>query len=234
MSDFLDRTEKLLGKAAVDKLARSSVLLFGLGGVGGYVLEGLVRSGVGRVGIVDNDTVSVSNINRQVIALRDNVGKEKTEVAKARANAINPDCVIETYNMFFMPDTANEIDYSKYDYIIDAIDTVKGKLEIIKKADENNIPVISSMGTGNKTDPSKLSVTDISKTVNDPLARVIRRELKTLGIKKLKVVYSEEIPSKIVAEEGEGRHAPASVAYIPAIAGMMIAGEVIRDLIKEV
>lgn len=218
------RTAGLVGDAAVRKLNRSSVAVFGVGGVGGYVVEALVRSGVGRVDIYDNDTVAESNINRQIIATSSTVGQNKVDVMKKRALDINPDVTVNAYKMFFMPDNSDDIDFSRYDYVVDAIDTVTAKIEIIVKAKENNVPVISAMGAGNKLHPEMFEIADIYKTSVCPLAKVMRRELKARKIKKLKVVYSKELP--VVKER-----VPASIAFVPGVAGMIIAGEVVRDLV---
>lgn len=205
-----------------------------MGGVGSYVVEALARSGVGALDIVDNDKVAVSNINRQIIALHSTVGHDKVDVARERIMDINPECKVEVHKCFYLPETASEFDFSAYDYVIDAIDTVTAKIDIIMKCTELGTHVISSMGTGNKLDPTKLVVTDIYKTEVDPLAKVMRRELKKRGVKKLKVVYSTETPIKTseVAEliKDNQRPAPGSIAFVPSVAGLIIAGEVIRDL----
>ncbi len=229
------RTEALLGRAAMKKLAAARVAVFGLGGVGGYVVEALARSGVGELHLIDKDVVALSNINRQIIALRSTVGLRKTDVAAARVKEINPECKVITYDLFYTPETEKEIDFTKFDYVVDAIDTVAGKLAIIKNAKAAKIPVISSMGTGNKLNASAFEIADISKTSVCPLARVMRRELKKLGIEQVKVLYSKEEPVKRVteaAEEAEEKSAPASVAFVPPVAGLLIAGEVVRDLIQ--
>ena len=225
-----ERTELIFGSAAMDKLKNARVAVFGAGGVGGYVIEALARSGVGTIDIIDNDTVSESNINRQIIALTQTVGRYKTDVMEERIKSINPDAVVNKHRMFFMPDT--EMDFSVYDYIADAIDTVKGKIEIITRADKAGVRVISSMGAGNKLDPSRFEVADIYKTSVCPLARVMRRELKLRGIKKLKVVYSKEESVKLshVIEEN-GRHLPGSVAFVPPAAGLLMAAEIVKDII---
>lgn len=232
MNEIFSRTESLIGTENLEKLKNSHIAIFGIGGVGGYVLEGLVRSGVGNIDLFDNDTVSLSNINRQIIATNDTIGQLKTEAAMMRALSINKDVKINTFNVFYTPDNASDFDFSKYDYIIDAIDTVTSKIEIIVRATAQNIPVISSMGTGNKLNPAMLEVSDIYKTSVCPLAKVMRYELKKRGIKKLKVVYSKEEPFKLSLSNENGRHIPASCPYVPATAGMIIAGEVVKDLIK--
>lgn len=225
----------LIGKDAVEKLNNSRVAVFGVGGVGGYVVEALSRAGVGNIDIIDNDTISVSNLNRQIIALNSTIGKNKVDVLKARLLDINPNLKVETYKCFFTRNT--EFDFSKYDYVVDAIDTIVGKLELITRAKSANVPIICSMGTGNKMNPTMFEVADISKTSVCPLAKVIRQELKKRRIKKVKVVYSKEIPLKpIVTEDMDvetkgGRIAPASNSFCPAVAGLIIASEVIKDLI---
>lgn len=235
MNNQFLRTEMLIGKDAVEKLNNSRVAVFGVGGVGGYVVEALSRAGVGNIDIIDNDTISVSNLNRQIIALNSTVGKNKVDVLKARLLDINPNLKVETYKCFFTRNT--EFDFSKYDYVVDAIDTVVGKLELIIRAKSANVPIICSMGTGNKMNPTMFEVADISKTSVCPLAKVIRQELKKRRIKKVKVVYSKEIPLKpIVTEDMDvetkgGRIAPASNSFCPAVAGLIIASEVIKDLI---
>lgn len=225
----------LIGKDAVEKLNNSRVAVFGVGGVGGYVVEALSRAGVGNIDIIDNDTISVSNLNRQIIALNSTVGKNKVDVSKARLLDINPNLKVETYKCFFTRNT--EFDFSKYDYVVDAIDTVVGKLELITRAKSANVPIICSMGTGNKMNPTMFEVADISKTSVCPLAKVIRQELKKRRIKKVKVVYSKEMPLKPIftedmdVETKGGRIAPASNSFCPAVAGLIIASEVIKDLI---
>lgn len=224
----------LIGKDALATLNKSRVAVFGAGGVGGYAIEALARSGVGAIDIIDNDTVSESNINRQIIALRSTIGLLKTEVVKKRVEDINPECKVTVYETFVLPENIDTFDFSKYDYVVDAIDTVSGKLAIIEKAYNEGVPVISSMGTGNKLDPTKFSVTDISKTSVCPLARVMRYELKKRGIKKLKVLFSTEEPIKPNTEKDErGKVPPGSISFVPSVAGLIIGGEVIKDLIKE-
>lgn len=230
MSEIFSRTELMFGKNAMKKLSESRVAVFGIGGVGGYVTEALARSGIGAVDLIDNDKVNESNINRQIIALHSTIGQYKTEVMKARIADINPDCKVTAHNMFFMPDTANLIDFSLYDYVIDAIDTVIGKIEIIMQAKAKDVPVISSMGAGNKFDPTKFEVTDIYKTSVCPLARVMRRELKIRGVESLKVVYSTEKAFAPCTAKNE--RCLASNAFVPSVAGLIIAGEVIKDLIR--
>lgn len=236
--DAFIRTRLLIGNANLEKLSKFHVAVFGVGGVGGFVAESLVRSGIGELTIVDNDTVAPSNINRQIIATVDNIGKSKTLAIKERLLSINPNVKINTVDMFYLPENADEIDISVFDYVVDAIDTVTAKTELVKRATLKNIPVISCMGTGGKTDPTKLKVTDIYKTAGCPLARVMRNLLKKSGVKKLKVVYSDE-PSVIADEEigsaekrSNGRISPPSMIFVPASAGILLAREVIFDLLK--
>ncbi|MBQ7368829.1 MAG: tRNA threonylcarbamoyladenosine dehydratase [Clostridia bacterium] len=224
--EIFSRTESLIGKSALEKLKNSRVAVFGVGGVGGYAVEALVRSGVGALDLIDNDIVSESNLNRQIVALHSTIGKKKTEVAAARARDVNPEIKVRTHEVFFLPETAEEFDFSRYDYVIDAIDTVSGKIALIEKAKRENVPIISAMGAGNKLDPTAFAVDDISKTSVCPLARVMRRELKKRGIDKVKVVYSKEEPQK---NDGS---VPASIAFVPSVAGLILAGEVVKDLIK--
>lgn len=228
------RTELLLGKEGVEKLKNARVAVFGIGGVGGYVVEALVRSGVGTLDLIDKDVVSESNINRQIIALHSTVGQFKTEVAARRAIDINPNVIINVHNVFYLPENAQDFDFSQYDYVVDAIDTVSGKIALIEQAKANNVPIISSMGAGNKLDPAAFEVSDITKTSVCPLARVMRRELKKRGIEHVKVVYSKEEPL-VTGEKDEesGKSVPGSVAFVPSVVGLIIAGEVIKDLIKK-
>ena len=227
------RTAMLIGEEAVEALSKSAVLLFGVGGVGSYAAEALARAGVGHIGLCDNDTVSVYNINRQLIALESTVGQNKAEVMAKRIKDINPDIKVTVYPLFFSAETVNEFDFESYDYIIDAIDTVTSKLILIEKAKELDIPIISSMGTGNKLDPTALTVTDIKKTSGCPLARVMRKELKARGIEKLQVVYSTEQPIRPLfqPDNAEKRSVPASISFVPSAAGLIAAGEAIKDLI---
>lgn len=227
------RTALLLGEAGVEKLKKSRVAVFGVGGVGGYVVEALARAGVGSLDLIDKDTVSVSNINRQIIALHSTVGRLKTEVAAERAKDINPDICVRVHNVFYLPETAEQFNFTQYDYVVDAIDTVSGKLALIEQAKWAKVPVISSMGAGNKLDATAFEVADITKTSVCPLARVMRRELKKRGIEHLKVVYSKEepLPSPLVDEES-GKPIPGSISFVPSVVGLMIAGEVIKDLVK--
>ncbi len=226
MQERFIRTERLLGRTAMDKLRDARVAVFGVGGVGGYTVEALVRSGVGAIDVFDNDTVAVSNINRQIIATDATIGMPKVDAVRERVLLINPDVKITTHNCFYMPDNADEYDLSVYSYIVDAIDTVTAKLELIKRAKALGVPVISSMGTGNKLEASMLEVADIKKTEMCPLARTMRRELKLRGITDLKVVYSKEKP--IIPSDGD--RTPASTAFVPATAGLIIAGEVVKAI----
>ena len=223
MKEQFCRTAQLLGNENVEKLFDKHVIVFGVGGVGGYVVEALARSGIGKISIVDNDVVNESNINRQIIALHSTIGKQKVEVLKNRILDINPECQVFVHNQFFLPENSKDFDFSIYDYVVDAVDTVTAKLEIIKKSKESNVPVISSMGTGNKLNPMGFKVSDISKTKVCPLARVMRNELKKCGISKVKCVYSEENP--VIQTQ-----TPASVAFVPSVAGLLIASEVVKDL----
>ncbi len=234
MKDRFSRTEMLIGNDALVKLRSSRVAVFGIGGVGGYIAEALVRAGVGALDLIDNDTVSESNINRQIIALTSTVGMLKTEVMEKRLLDINPEAEIRCINKFVLPENIDEFNFSAYSYVADAIDTVSGKLAIIEKAYSEGIPVISSMGTGNKLDPTKFEITDIYKTSVCPLARVMRYELKKRGVKKLKVLYSKEEPVKpSVAEINEkGKAIPGSISFVPPAAGLIVASEIIKDLTK--
>ena len=226
------RTELLLGEAAMKRLQGTRVAIFGVGGVGGYVLEGLIRSGVEHIDVIDSDTVSVSNINRQIIATDETVGRLKVEVAAERARQINPDAALTAIAKFYSKDTASEFDLSSYNYIVDAIDTVSAKIELIVNATSLCVPIISSMGAGGKLDPCAFEVSDIYKTSVCPLARVMRSELKKCGVKKLKVVYSKEEPIKRTVDDGSVRHVPGSVSFVPSVVGLIIAGEIIKDIIK--
>ena len=231
------RTALLLGEEAIVKLSRSRVAVFGIGGVGGYAVEALARSGVGAFELIDRDVVSESNLNRQIIATHKTIGRGKTEVMEERIHDINPDAQVTQHRCFYLPETADQFDFSQYDYIIDAVDTITAKIEIILRAQQAGVPVISSMGAGNKLDPSKFEVADIYKTSVDPLARVMRRELKKRGVRKLKVVYSKEEPirplGRIEADPEAGRKdVPGSAVFTPAAAGLLIASEVVKDLIR--
>ena len=226
-----ERTALLLGKASVERLARKRVAVFGVGGVGGFVCEGLVRAGIGAIDIVDKDTVALSNLNRQLIALHSTVGKNKVDVLEERLKDINKNLIIKKYKCFFLPETSDTFDFREYDYVVDAIDTVTGKIELILKAKEAGVPIISAMGAGNKLDPTAFQVSDIYKTSVCPLARVMRRELKKRGVEKLKVVYSKEEPIKPQFEEGE-EVVPGSVSFVPPALGLIIAGKIVKDLIR--
>lgn len=232
MEGAFDRTASLLGQEAMEKLKGSRVAVFGIGGVGGFVVEALVRTGISEIDIIDNDKVCLSNINRQIIATRKTVGMYKVDVMKERILDINPDVKVHTYKCFFLPENSEEFDFYKYDYIVDAVDTVTAKLELIVKANEHKVPIISCMGAGNKLDPTKLEVSDIYKTSMCPLAKVMRKELRARDIKSLKVVYSKEVPikPKIKNNKEESRPAPGSVSFLPSVAGLIIAGELIKDL----
>ncbi len=238
IKESLIRTGMLIGEEALEKLAASRVAVFGVGGVGGYVTEALARSGVGALDLIDHDTVAESNLNRQIIALRSTIGRYKVDVMKERIADIHPDCTVRTHNIFYLPETEAQFDFTEYDYVVDAIDTVVGKLSLIEHAQAAGTPIISAMGAGNKLDPTGFKVADIYKTNGCPLARVMRRECKARGVKSLKVVYSEEKPlqPQQIAEPAEELHGrrstPGSIAFVPAAAGLVIAGEVIRDLIK--
>lgn len=231
MSEQFSRTEMLIGKDRIEKLKKSKVAIFGIGGVGSYVVESLARAGVGNFILIDNDEVSISNLNRQIIATTKTIGMPKVEVAKQRILEINPEAKVETYQEFFMPETEGILDESVL-YIIDAIDTVTAKIELVLRANKLNVPIISSMGTGNKLDPTRFEVTDIYKTSVCPLAKVMRKELKQRGIKKLKVVYSKEEPIKVEQDEITKKQVPGSISFVPSVAGLIIAGEVIKDIIK--
>ena len=235
MNEQFLRTAMLLGTEALEKLQKARVAVFGLGGVGGYTVEALARAGIGQLDLIDNDTVSLSNINRQILATHSTVGMDKTEAAKKRVMDINPDCIVRTHKVFYTPETAEQFDFSQYDYIVDAIDTVTGKLALVERANESGTPIICCMGTGNKLDASAFQVADISKTSMCPLARIMRKELGKRGIKHLKVVYSQEEALTPTGWEEEAaaigkRQIPGSVSFVPGAAGLILAGEVIKDL----
>ena len=233
MKEQFSRTELLVGSEGLEKLAKARVAVFGVGGVGGYVVEALARSGIGGLTLIDPDKVSVSNLNRQIVALLSTVGQYKTHAAKARVQDIHPDCQVETLEIFYMPET-DCVDFSAFDYVVDAVDTVTAKLAIIQRAKAANVPVISAMGAGNKLDATRFEVADIAKTSVCPLARVMRRELKKRGIEHLKVVYSQEEPKASgVVDEESGKSVPGSIAFVPSVAGLIIASEVIKDLITK-
>lgn len=250
MLNQFSRTELLFGKEAMDKLQNSRVAVFGIGGVGGYVCEALVRSGVYHFDLIDDDQVCLTNLNRQIIATRKTVGQYKVDVMRERILEINPDADVSVHKCFFLPENADEFPFEEYDYVVDAVDTVTAKIELVMKAQEKGVPIISSMGAGNKLDPSAFKVADIYKTRVDPLARIMRREMKKRGVKKLKVVYSEEDPKRPIEDMAvscrnhcicppgaqhkctERRDIPGSTAFVPSVAGLIIAGEVIKDLTK--
>lgn len=231
MNQF-SRTELLLGKENMQKLKNSRVAVFGIGGVGGHAAEALARSGVGALDLIDSDVISVTNINRQIIATLDKVGEYKTDVMKERIALINPEADVRVYRKFFLPENADEFDFTQYDYVIDAVDTVSAKIELVMKAQAAGTPIICSMGAGNKLDPSAFEVADLYATSVCPLARIMRTELRKRGVKKLKVVYSKEPPvTPLPSDEECGkRTVPGSTAFVPSVAGLIIAGEVIRDL----
>ena len=239
MENQFSRTELILGKAALSKLNKSRVAVFGIGGVGGYVVEGLVRSGIGEIDIIDNDKVSLTNLNRQIIATTKTIGQYKVDVAEERIKDINPQCLVHKYKTFYLSDKRAEFDFTKYDYIVDAIDTVSGKISLIQEAKEANVPIISAMGAGNKIDPTAFIVADIYETSVCPLCHVMRKELKKRGIKNLKVVYSKETPLKPNQYDDNSktvtnteRQIPGSTSFVPPVVGFIIAGEVIKDLIS--
>lgn len=235
MEEQYSRTAMLLGEEGIARLQRARVAVFGLGGVGGYVVEALARAGIGQLDLIDKDTVSISNLNRQILATHATLGMEKTQAARLRVAEINPDCQVRTHSLFYLPDTAGEFDLGQYDYIVDAVDTVTAKLTLVQKAAEAGTPIISSMGTGNKLDASAFRVADISKTSVCPLARIMRKELGKRGIRHLKVVYSQEEASRptgweeAAAAEGK-RQIPGSLPFVPGAAGLILAGEVIKDI----
>ncbi len=249
MQNPFSRTQLLFGKDAMSRLSSARVAVFGIGGVGGYAVEALARSGVGSLDLIDDDRICLTNLNRQIIATRKSVGEYKVDVAEERVHDINPDCVVRTYKTFFLPSTADQFDFSQYDYVVDAIDTVTGKIGLVTAAKAAGVPIICSMGAGNKVDPTRFRVSDIYKTEMDPLAKVMRYKLKRLGIKKLKVVWSDEQPIKPIDDPTiscrtncvcppgterkctERRDIPGSNAFVPSVVGLIMAGEVIKDLI---
>lgn len=244
MENQFSRTELLFGTKAMEKLAGARVAVFGIGGVGGYTVEALVRSGIGEIDLIDSDTVSLTNLNRQIIATKSSIGKYKVDVMQDRIMDINPDVKVHVHKCFYLPETKDQFDFSQYDYVVDAVDTVTAKLQIVEEAEAAGVPVISSMGAGNKLDPAAFQVADIYKTSVCPLAKVMRRELKKRGIKKLKVVYSQELPvmpdpellssysEEVSPLAPQKRSVPGSVAFVPSVAGLIIAGEVLKDLAK--
>lgn len=234
MENQFSRTEMLLGAEALNILKNSRVAVFGIGGVGGYAVEALARSGIGAIDLIDSDTVDITNLNRQIIATHKTVGKNKTDAAEERVLEINPDVKVTKHNIFFTPETSESLDFSQFDYVIDAVDTVTAKIELVLKAQEADVPIISSMGTGNKLNAALLEVSDIYKTSVCPLARVMRYELKKRGVKRLKVVYSKEEPLKSKETDPKtGKPIPASCVFVPATAGIILAGEVIKDILGE-
>ncbi len=234
MDEKFMRTGLLLGEAGLEKLAGARVAVFGIGGVGGHAVEALARSGVGHLELTDRDVVSISNINRQIIATTKTLGQYKTQVMKERILEINPEAEVNIHNCFFLPETAEEFDFRKYDYVVDAVDTVTAKIELVLKAQEAGVPIISSMGAGNKLEPWRFEVADIYETSVCPLARVMRRELKKRGVRKLKTVYSREEPRKLLIQVSDqsGKIIPGSTAFVPSAAGLILAGEVVKDLIR--
>lgn len=233
MKEQFSRTANVLGENSIEILSHCRVAVFGIGGVGGHAVEALARAGVGALDIIDSDVVSESNINRQTVALHSTVGMPKVEVMKAKILDINPDCSVTTHQCFYLPETADQFDFTKFDFILDCVDTVAAKIDIICRAKNDNIPIISAMGAGNKLDPTAFKVADIFDTKVCPLARIMRTNLKKRGIKSLKVVYSEEIPSDSVEKDPEtGRSIPGSVPFVPSVMGLIMAGETIKSLIK--
>lgn len=236
MPNEFARTERIFGREAMQILARSRVAVFGVGGVGGYVVEALARSGIGALDLIDSDKVSPSNLNRQILATQQTIGRYKVDVAEERVHAIHPACIVRTYRTFYLPETKDQFDFSQYDYVVDAIDTVTGKIQLVLCAQAAGTPIISAMGTGNKLDPTALQVADLYETAVCPLARVMRKELRKRGVERLKVVYSREEPIPVSAkpEPGSTRRAiPGSTAFVPAAAGLIIASQVVRDLIQK-
>ncbi len=245
-ADQFSRTRLLFGEEGMRRLAESRVAVFGIGGVGGHAVDALVRSGIGAIDLIDDDKVSLTNLNRQLIATQDTIGEYKVDVAKRHILSIHPGCRVETHRMFYLPETAASFDFTQYDYVIDAIDTVSGKIALVEQAQQCGTPIISSMGAGNKLDPTAFRVADIYKTSVCPLAKVMRHELKKRGIRRLKVVYSEELPieaseeaiAQVMAEEGQGvertgnpkKRVPGSIAFVPSVVGLILAGEVLKDL----
>lgn len=234
MPDPFSRTRMLLGEEAMARLRAARVAVFGVGGVGGYVVEALCRAGVGAIDLIDNDSVSLTNLNRQIIATRDTVGRDKVDVAAERVKSINPDCTVRTYKTFFLPGNADSFDFTRFNYVVDAIDTVAGKLALVENARAAGTPIICALGTGNKLDPTKLEIGDIYTTSVCPLARVMRRELRRRGVERLKVLWSREEPLKpLPADEETARRAlPGSTPFVPAVGGLIIASEVVKDLIR--
>ena len=233
MENQFSRTELLIGNNALKRLQESRIAVFGIGGVGGYVAEALVRCGIGSLDIIDNDKVHITNLNRQIIALHSTIGKYKVDVAEERIKDINPNCKVTKHCTFFTPETSSEFDFRKYDYVVDAIDTVSGKIELVMKCNEADVPIISSMGAGNKIHPEMFEISDIYKTSVCPLAKVMRQELKKRGIKKLKVVYSKEPPIKQKFGNTDSKRVPASISFVPSTVGLIIAGKVVNDILTK-
>lgn len=231
MENQFERLELLFGREAIEKLNRCRVAVFGVGGVGGFVVEALARSGIGALDLIDSDKVVLSNLNRQIIATHSTIGRYKVDVAEERVHDINPNVEVRTYKLFYLPETADMFDFTQYDYIVDAIDTITAKIDLAVNAQKTSTRIISSMGAGNKIDPTAFEVSDLFKTTIDPLARVMRYELRKRGVNKLKVVYSKEVPRKVNSED---KRTPGSTAFVPSVVGLIIAGEVIKDLIKDV
>ena len=227
MNSEFSRTENLIGTNSLKKLENCHIAVFGVGGVGGFVVEALARAGVGTIDLIDSDCVDITNLNRQIIALHSTIGEKKVAVMRDRVLDINPNAVVNTFPILFLPENSSQFDFSKYDYVIDAVDNVTAKIELVMKCQEANTPIIASMGTGNKLDPTKFEITDIYKTSVCPLAKVMRYELKKRDVKKLKVLYSKELPIKT------SNRTPASISFVPSAAGLIIAGEVIKDIIKK-
>ncbi len=234
MKEQFSRTARVLGENSIEVLSNCRVAVFGIGGVGGHAVEALARAGVGAIDLIDSDTVSVSNINRQAVALHSTVGRPKVEVMRDKILDINPECKVSTHQCFYLPETAENFDFSKYSYVLDCVDTVAAKIDIICRAKELNIPIISAMGAGNKLDPTAFRVADIFDTKVCPLARIMRTNLKKRGIKSLKVVYSEEIPLSSTEKDPEtGRSIPGSVPFVPSVMGLIMAGQTVKDLVKK-
>lgn len=234
MSHYFSRTQLLLGEAAMERLYKARVAVFGIGGVGGHAAEALARSGIGTIDLIDKDVVAMTNINRQLVATTKTIGQYKTDVMKERILSINPDAVVNCHTVFYLPETADQFDFQQYDYIIDAVDTVTAKIELVMQAEKAGCPMISSMGAGNKLHPELFEIADIYKTSVCPLAKVMRKELRARGIKNLKVVYSKEIPIvPFESDEDSGkRQTPGSTSFVPSVAGLIMAGAVIRDLVE--
>jgi tRNA A37 threonylcarbamoyladenosine dehydratase len=230
LENQFERLELIFGKEAIEQLQKKRVAVFGVGGVGGFTVEALARSGIGTLDIIDNDKIVLSNLNRQIIATHSTLGRDKVDVLEERIHDINPKAKVNKYKLFYLPDTAQMFDFNEYDYIVDAVDTITAKIDLAYNAYKSNTPIISSMGAGNKIDPTLFKVDDIFNTTIDPIARVMRYKLRKLGVDRLKVVYSTETPKRI-SDDGDKR-TPGSTAFVPSVVGLIIAGEVIKDLIK--